>query len=131
MKHSDYFKVLGLGLLAWSLLLASCSKKDEIAFRGTVVDAKICTQSMAQPSFGYLVNLDSPDSIGHSYTTPTGVTFPNVVILYEPDRLIYKDDKIKGSFYFDDKYPRANCTVQWHDIDDIPIGVFTSLTVVD
>lgn len=109
--------------------LTSCNKVDEIDFRGTVVDVRECTASYVKPDLGYLVALTTPDSLGGVYTTDKGVTYHNVVILYAPDRLIYCDDKIRGTFYFDDQYSLANCSIHWNDIDNIPIGVFTSISV--
>ena len=113
------------------LCLASCNKVDEIDFRGTVIDTRECTASYVKPDLGYLVALTTPDSLGGDYTTDNGVTHHNVVILYAPDRLVYRNDKLRGTFYLDDQYSRANCSIHWTDIDNIPIGVFTSLSVVD
>jgi len=113
------------------LSLASCNKVDEIDFRGTVIDTRECTASYVKPDLGYLVALTTPDSLGGDYTTDDGVTHHNVVILYAPDRLVYRNDKLRGTFYLDDQYSRANCSIHWTDIDNIPIGVFTSLSVVD
>jgi len=109
--------------------LTSCNKVDEIDFRGTVVDTRECTASYVKPDLGYLVALTTPDSLGGDYTTQDGITHHNVVILYAPDRLVYRNDKIRGTFYFDDQYSLANCSIHWNDIDNIPIGVFTSISV--
>jgi hypothetical protein len=122
MKRFAFFSTL-------LLLLASCNKVDEIDFRGTVVDVRECTASYVKPDYGYLVALTTPDSLGGVYTTDKGVTYHNVVILYAPDRLIYRDDPIRGTFYLDDQYSRANCSIHWNDIDNIPVGVFTSVSV--
>ncbi|MBQ3787584.1 MAG: hypothetical protein II849_02115 [Bacteroidales bacterium] len=109
--------------------LTSCNKVDEIDFRGTVIDTRECTASYVKPDLGYLVALTTPDSLGGDYTTQDGITHHNVVILYAPDRLVYRNDKIRGTFYFDDQYSLANCSIHWNDIDNIPIGVFTSISV--
>lgn len=122
MKHFAFFSTL-------LLLLASCNKVDEIDFRGTVIDTRECTASYVKPDLGYLVALTTPDSLGGDYTTQDGITHHNVVILYAPDRLVYRNDKIRGTFYFDDQYSLANCSIHWNDIDNIPIGVFTSISV--
>lgn len=122
MKRFAFFSTL-------LLLLASCNKVDEIDFRGTVVDTRECTASYVKPDLGYLVALTTPDSLGGDYTTQDGITHHNVVILYSPDRLVYRNDKIRGTFYFDDQYSLANCSIHWNDIDNIPIGVFTSISV--
>jgi len=122
MKRFAFFSTL-------LLLLASCNKVDEIDFRGTVIDTRECTASYVKPDLGYLVSLTTPDSLGGDYTTQDGITHHNVVILYAPDRLVYRNDKIRGTFYFDDQYSLANCSIHWNDIDNIPIGVFTSISV--
>lgn len=118
-----------LPAIAAILGLISCSKTDEIDFRGTVVDVRKCTASYVKPDLGYLVALTTPDSLGGVYTTDKGVTYHNVVILYAPDRLIKCNDPIRGTFYLDDQYSRANCSIHWNDIDNIPVGVFTSVSV--
>ena len=122
MKRFAFFSTL-------LLLLASCNKVDEIDFRGTVVDVRECTASYVKPDLGYLVALTTLDILGGVYTTQDGITHHNVVILYAPDRLVYRNDKIRGTFYFDDQYSLANCSIHWNDIDNIPIGVFTSISV--
>lgn len=122
MKRFAFFSTL-------LLLLASCNKVDEIDFRGTVIDTRECTASYVKPDLGYLVALTTPDSLGGDYTTQDGITHHNVVILYAPDRLVYRNDKIRGTFFFDDQYSLANCSIHWNDIDNIPIGVFTSISV--
>ncbi|MBR6899166.1 MAG: hypothetical protein IKN29_02595 [Bacteroidales bacterium] len=122
MKRFAFFSTL-------LLLLASCNKVDEIDFRGTVIDTRECTASYVKSDLGYLVALATPDSLGGDYTTQDGITHHNVVILYAPDRLVYRNDKIRGTFYFDDQYSLANCSIHWNDIDNIPIGVFTSISV--
>ncbi len=122
MKRFAFFSTL-------LLLLASCNKVDEIDFQGTVIDTRECTASYVKPDLGYLVALTTPDSLGGDYTTQDGITHHNVVILYAPDRLVYRNDKIRGTFYFDDQYSLANCSIHWNDIDNIPIGVFTSISV--
>lgn len=122
MKRFVFFSTL-------LLTLVGCTKVDEIDFRGTVIDTRECTASYVKPDLGYLVQLATPDSIGSTYITSDGVSHPNVVILYAPDRLLYRNDKIRGTFYLDDQYSRANCSIHWTDIDHIPIGVFTSVSV--
>lgn len=108
-------------------LFTSCEDYEEIAFRGTVIDARECSASYAEPNIGYVVQLQKPDSIGKPYLLD-GTTYENVVILYEPGRRIYKRDHIKGTFYLDDDYSRANCSLHWTDYD-LPEGVFLDITV--
>lgn len=132
MKHSAFFKwSAGILPAIVILVLSSCTKVDEIDFRGTVIDARECTASYVKPDLGYLVQIASPDSIGGDYTTDDGIIHHNVVILYAPDRPLYRKDSIRGTFYFDDQYSQVNCSRHWFDIDNIPIGVFTSLSIVD
>ena len=128
MKRFVFSNFFAAGILC-CLLMNACSKYTEIDFSGVVIDTRACSNSVVKPDLGYLVNISSPDSIGSSYTLANGTTYRNVVILYAPDRLIYLGDHLSGSFYFDDEYPRANCSIHWNDIDQIPIGVFTAVTV--
>ncbi len=125
-QHTLLF-VLGLAFTFSFFNLTSCAKHDEISFRGTVIDARECSASYTEPNIGYVVQLQKPDSIGKPYDH-NGNTYQNVVILYEPDRRIYKNDHIKGTFYLDNKYSRANCSLHWTDYD-LPEGVFTSVSV--
>lgn len=127
MKHSVCFKALLL-LSSCLLLLVSCTKRDEIDFTGVVIDTRQCTASYLKPNLGYLVELSKPSDAGDDYTTDDGVVHHNVVILYEPDRVIYKDDHLSGSFYFDDEYSDANCEIHWKDLK-VPMGVFVSVSV--
>ena len=109
------------------LLLTGCVKHDEIAFRGTIVDTRECNLSFGSYNdAGFVVNLDTPDSIGRPYTY-NGHTYGNTVVLYDPDCRLYKGDKISGTFYLDDKYSRANCSVHYNL--ELPEGVFVSITV--
>lgn len=153
MKHCDYFKGLkglrglrglkGLrgsrGLrgsflltfstfLTFSTLLTGCVKHDEIAFRGTIVDVRECNASFGSTQdAGFVVDLSSPDSIGVAYTV-NGAHYSNAVILYDPGCRLYKGDKLSGTFYLDDKYSRANCSIHWSDLH-LPEGVFLDISV--
>ena len=142
MKHLDYSdKTKGLtglkGLivltfsvfLSFSTLLTSCSKYDEVDFAGIIIDTRKCTLFDIRPNVGYLVQLSSPTDYGVTYTSQYGITYDNVVILYDPDCLLYLYDTIKGAFYLDSKYARANCSIHWDVLDDIPMGVFTVVSV--
>ena len=108
-------------------LFSSCTKHDEIVFKGVIIDTRECTVSYLKPDLGYVVKLDSPDSIGKPYTL-NGTTYQNAVILYDPNCRLYKNDKISGTFYLDDKYSRANCTIHWTDFQ-LPEGVFLDVSV--
>lgn len=127
MKHFGYSKFIVAAIM---LLLASCTKHDEISFKGVVIDVRQCTMmsSGQLPVAGYFVHLETPDSIGGSYTLNNNQTYNNVVVLYEPDCRIYRDDHIRGSFYLDNDYSHANCAYHWTDIQ-LPEGVFTTVSV--
>ena len=127
MKPSASFKFLPLLAATFCAVVLSCNKADEIDFCGTVIDTRECTADLLRPNLGYLVHLATPDSVGADYIV-NGTTYHNVVILYDPDRVIYRGDKLRGTFYFDDQYDRANCSIHWTDFD-VPVGVFTSVTV--
>ncbi len=119
-------KVL-LPLLA-VILLTSCVKHEEISFEGIVVGTRNCSGTFADNNTGFLVKLTAPDTIGATITSTTGETMDNVIVLYEPPRRIMVEDRIHGTFYLDDKYSKANCTVVWNDFD-LPEGVFLSVVV--
>lgn len=120
MKRYVFFSFL--------LLFVSCVKHDEIPFKGTIVDTRECNASFGQhQEAGFVVSLTTPDSIGKPYTH-NGVTYSNAVILYDPGCRLYRNDKVSGTFYLDDKYSRANCSIHWSDFD-IPEGVFIDLYV--
>lgn len=125
MKHLGYSKFIIVAVL---LLFASCKKHDEIAFKGTIIDTRTCNSSFdSHQEAGFVINLTTPDSIGKPYTH-NGVTYLNSVILYDPGCRLYKNDKVSGTFYLDDKYSRANCSIHWSDFD-IPEGVFVDVSV--
>lgn len=137
MKRSDCFKVikdfkvsrgckviralLGVSVI---ILLASCTKKDEYDFSGTIVDARECNL-MQLP--GYIVALEKPTDIGKEYSLGS-TQYPHAIILFDPGCQLKKGDHISGSFYLDDKYSRANCQIHDRDLD-LPEGVFTSVSV--
>lgn len=125
MKHSVFFKLL---LFALPLLAVSCVEREEISFEGMVVGTRGCSGIIMDDNMGIIVKLFSPDSIGGTLTSTDGETMTNVVVLYEPPRLIYIRDTIRGTFYLDDKYSRANCSLVWDEMD-LPEGVFLRVTV--
>lgn len=125
MKHSVFFKLL---LFALPLLAVSCVEREEISFEGMVVGTRGCSGIIMDDNMGFIVKLFSPDSIGGTLTSTDGETMTNVVVLYEPPRLIYIRDTIRGTFYLDDKYSRANCSLVWDEMD-LPEGVFLRVTV--
>ena len=115
-------------LVATGLAFAACEDHDEIAFRGKVVYIQPCTMDMARPTAGYAVHLEQPDSLGATFTY-NNQTYKNVVLLFDPGRIIKADDHISGTFYFDQKASRQYCTLSnLHDLE-IPQGVFVEVSV--
>ncbi len=115
-------------VLLGALLMAGCVEHEEIAFEGVVLGTRNCSGMLMDDNMGFIVKLLTPDSIGGTITSTEGETLTNVVVLYEPPRLIYVEDTIRGTFYLDDKYSRVNCSVVWSGMD-VPEGVFVRVTV--
>lgn len=126
MKHSVCFKLILVA--AFSLLFASCVEREEISFSGVVVGTRNCSGVNMDGNLGFLVKLFTPDSIGGTLTSTSGEVMTGVVVLYEPPRRIMVEDTIHGTFYLDDKYSRANCSVVWNEMD-LPEGVFLRVVV--
>ena len=128
MKHFDYSnKERGLFfIVAFSLLISSCVRHDEMEFRGKVVDVRHCEFSYMDQNPGYMVQLEYPEGVGGSISEGDN-TAENIVVLYEPDRHIMVGDTIYGSFYLDPKYSKANCSMHWDY--ELPEGVFTKVRV--
>lgn len=121
-------KKLLLTVTAAMLLATACEEHDEIAFEGDVVYAQPCTMDMARPTAGYAVQLERPDSLGATFVYE-GKTYDNVVLLFDPDRVLRVEDRIHGTFYFDQKASRQYCTLSnLHDLE-IPQGVFVEVSV--
>lgn len=115
-------------LAAVAILLTGCVKHEEIEFEGTVVGTRFCSGAIMDSNTGFLVKLTRPEGIGGSMTSTAGETMDNIVVLYETPKLIYVGDHIHGTFYRDDKYSRANCSVRYENLD-LPEGVFLRVTV--
>ena len=125
MKHYVFSRtLLALALVATA---AACQKHPEIDFAGTVIDIRPCTGSYLDNNVGYIVKLDYPDSIGGTITNDEG-TATGLIVLYEPGRVIHLDNHIHGSFYLDDKYSKANCSLHYSELE-LPEGVFTRVSV--
>lgn len=121
-------KKILLPLFAMALLATGCEEHDEIAFEGKVVYAQTCTLDMARPTAGYVVQMDTPDSLGARFTFQNK-TYDNVVLLFDPGRVLQVDSRIHGTFYFDQKASRQYCTLSnLHDLE-IPQGIFVKVTV--
>lgn len=121
-------KKYSLLLVALAILMVSCGKRtDTFAFSGKVIDYYSCTLNSARVSemdFGYVVNLDTPDSIGGEYVSD-GVTYKNAILLYRTKARYGSGEKISGTMYLDDNYSRAYC--QYHFNLGIPEGVCYTL----
>ena len=74
-----------------TLLMVSCGKRtDTFAFSGTVIGYCECTMptaSISEKDFGYIVNIDKPDSIGGQYITD-GVTYKNAICSTAPRHVL-------------------------------------------
>ena len=125
MKHSVCSKIL---ILLTAALFTGCIEHEEISFEGVVIGTRNCSASIMDNNMGFFVKLFSPDSIGGTLTSTNGETIENVVVLYEPTRIIYVEDTIHGSFYLDDKYSRINGCIVYTDMD-LPEGVFLRVAV--
>lgn len=121
-RHS---KILALGILAATLLLASCRHYDDFEIAGTVIEQEYCTSMQNR---GYAVALSSPTGIGGSYTNDSGDTYDNVVIIYKADRILKKNASITGRIYIDNNFSAAECS--YHYDRDCPEAVFTKLSVL-
>ena len=111
------------------MLFMGCKKNENVFdFSGKVVGYIDCTinpASISEMEFGYVVALDSPDSVGRDYTASDGIVMHNCVILYRTKARYYDGDPISGSMFFDDRYSRAYCQI--HRDYDLPEGVCYSL----
>lgn len=121
-------KKLSLILSALLLLTAGCGKRtDTFPFSGKVIGYYNCTlnsASISEMDFGYVVSLDTPDSIGSEYTTD-GITYTNAILLYRTRASYHDGDAISGTMYLDDDYSKAYC--QYHYNLGIPEGVCYTL----
>lgn len=125
MKHSAFSKII---ILLMAVLFTGCVEHEEISFEGMVVGTRGCTGLLMDSNMGFIVKLFTPDSLGGSLTSTQGEQMTNVVVLYETPRLLYVGDTIHGTFYLDDKYSRANCSLVWDEMN-VPEGVFLKVVV--
>ena len=102
-------------IFAAAVVLAGCTKREELDFAGRVVATQECTAAFPQLSYGYLVK--------------AGDTARNVIVMYEPTCIIRISDHIHGTFYLDDKYSKVNCSWQWDGVE-LHEGVFLE-TIID
>ena len=129
MRHYGFFRV---GVLALAVLFAGCEKREEVSFSGWVVGIKSCEMTYTDMNAGYVVQLETPEGAGGTLVSSTGAdTLYNLVVLYEPPKVLKVSSRIHGRFYLDEKYSRANGCVMWRDenIENLPEGVFTEVVV--
>ncbi|MBP5677497.1 MAG: hypothetical protein J6W88_03255 [Bacteroidales bacterium] len=118
-----------LGLMTIiSLMSTSCVKHDELSFTGTVVGVRNCTSTYLDQNAGLIVKLTTPTDVGGTMTSTNGETMDNVVVLYQPNRRVMVEDNIHGTFYLDNKYSKANCSLIYSDLE-LPEGVITNVVV--
>ena len=108
-----------------ALLFASCNNYDDFEFSGVVVDYEECSLNFG--SFGYAVQLTSPDSIGKPYLTRDSIVYENVVVIYGADRMLHDKDEIYGRIFLDPKYSKTECV--YHYLREAPEARFTKLEV--
>lgn len=119
-------------ILLAAMTLAGCVKHEEMSFSGKVVGIKQCEMTYADRNAGYIVQLETPSGVGATVVSNDKAdTMHNVVVLYEPPRILTVSTHIHGSFYFDEKYSRTKGCVIWNDdnIGNLPEGVFTKVVV--
>lgn len=115
-------------LFAAIFLCTACEEREEVAFDGTIVYIQECTLDPVRPTAGYAVQLHSPDSLGVNFTYDNR-TYKNVVLLFDPGRILKVGNRIHGTFYFDQKASRQYCSLtNLHDLE-IPQGVFVDVSV--
>lgn len=115
-----------------ALAAVACEKHEEFSFSGTVVGIKNCSMTYTDMNPGYIVQLETPEGVGGTLVSSTSSdTMYNLVVLYEPSRVLQVSKHIHGKFYFDDKYSKANGCVTWNDanLENLPEGVFTQVAV--
>lgn len=111
-------------VMLFSALITSCEKHDDFDFVGKVIYYEEC--SMGYGSFGYVIQLTTPDDIGGDYTLGT-TTYKNVIVAYGSDRQLYENDNVSGKMYLDPNYSKTSC--DYHYNRDCPEAVFTKLKV--
>lgn len=122
----------GLAVLTFllTLLLSGCGEHEgTFSFSGKAVNRLECTlatQSISEQDFGYIIALDTPDSIGADYIDNNGDTHSNCVILYRTHTRFEEGNTISGRMYIDPDYPRAICAYHYTRLG-LPEGVCEKL----
>lgn len=115
-----------------ALAFTACVKHEEVSFSGQVVGIRNCSLTFNDANAGYIVQLETPEGVGGTVVSNDGQdTMHNLVVLYEPPKIMKVSTRLHGKFYFDDKYSKANGCVSWNDdnIGSLPEGVFTEVIV--
>ena len=103
MKRKKCFFLCGL--VGSMLLLASCGNgDDEFRFVGKVVGAELCNSAVT----GYIIDVQSPDSIGGTVTVG-GIEYRNALMGYKSPRPLKADEKVFGVAYMTKSYAALNC----------------------
>ena len=119
-------------ILLIGLLATACVKHDEISFTGKLIGIRNCSVTYTDMNAGYIVQLETPTGVGGTViSSDKQDTLHNLIVLYEPPRVIQVGCHMHGSFYIDNKYSKANGCVTWNDqnVGDLPEGVFLEVTV--
>ena len=111
-------------LLVGALLTAACRHYEDFEFSGTVVEREMCNSIQ---DMGYIIALDSPDSIGKPYAMNDTLTYPNCIVAYNADRILKKNNHVSGRIYYDLNHSKAECT--YHFDRDLPETCFSKLQV--
>lgn len=94
-----------------AVLVGGCNSDiDEFRFSGRVVGMAPCNASM----LGYVVAIDTPDSIGDTITIE-GSKYSNAVVGYRSPRMLSNQEYINGVAYSTHDFAAINC-----------MGLFTS-----
>lgn len=113
-----------------STMLVSCRDYDDFEFSGQMVGYRFCSSMNSFQDLGYIVRIDSPDSIGGTLVGSDGETMDNVLVIYQSDRLLKDGQHIHGKIYLDSKFSKVNCNFHSTGPDkDLPEAVFTKLVV--
>ncbi len=119
-----------LTLLCLVLGMSACKKKvDDFEFSGTAVGGGYyCAKDGMFDEFSYPIVVSEPDSIGVDFTFD-GVTYHNVVRLFNADYYLKDGEKVSGRMYLDDEYDQSYCTLHSMEpeVKKLPQAVCTHL----
>ncbi len=115
-----------IAILLLAALAVSCDNYEDFEFSGQVVYYEECTQA---PNLGYIIVLDSPDSVGGPYVVDGVTLFNNAVVVYGADRLLAEGDRVKGRIYLDPKYSKTECWIHYNR--EAVEARFTKLEIID